>query len=100
MSPRSLKFGVLLILMLFCVSELGRFRPLLVKSQGDVATTKQLKEGGGEEKNPHGFALCCPTTLELAAEFRYSESGDRSSAAPQLSFVGHHLRGPPVLAPI
>ncbi len=98
MSPRPLKYGILLVLALFCVSELGRFRPLAIKSSGDVATAKQLKEGGGEEKNPQGFALCSAATLELADGIKYSESLASASPAPQLSLASHHLRGPPMLA--
>jgi len=98
MSPRSLKYGILLLLTLFCVSELGRFRPLLVKSPGDVTAAKELKEGGGKEKSAIGFALCSSATFELTDGAGFAEAQEMASCAPQLYLMNQHLRGPPQLA--
>lgn len=100
MLPRPLKFGILLVVTLFCVSELGRFRPLLAASSGDLAPSKQLKEGGGEEKTLQGFALCNTSPLELTLNVGFSEMLEAALPARQLVQASHHLRGPPLLAAV
>lgn len=98
MSRRSFKFGLLLVLALFCVSELGRFRPLLAKSPSDVCAGKQFKEAGGVEEGPSGFALSSGAMLELVRDAQYCEAHDLSASVGELALTSHHLRGPPQLA--